>query len=236
MLLYAPDFGYSIVSESITPPSPTSPDFSAYPHPIPLLQTHNSPSAAAESLPVMLQNAICLRNIGHEVCGVLHVIVSIGGKSHQIRAAALALYHVADGLFVESWLSEHANDQSTVFNQGNGSVFEFAGCISFGMDVADFFHLETAFQANGIIDAAADEEYIFRVCLLCRKPLDPLLVLQNLADLIQDDLEFFDICRVLLVCNFATNLCKLNCQRVSCNKLGAVGFVVATEISGPARV
>lgn len=33
MLLYAPDFGYSIVSESVTPPSPTSPDFSAYPHP-----------------------------------------------------------------------------------------------------------------------------------------------------------------------------------------------------------
>ena len=77
---------------------------------------------------------IRLRNIGHEVCGVLHIVISIGGKSHQIRAAALALYHVADGLFVEIWLSEHANDQSTVFNQGNGSVFEFAGCIRFGME------------------------------------------------------------------------------------------------------
>ena len=56
MLLYAPDFGYSIVSEAVTPLSPTSPDFLAYPHPVPSPQTHNTPSAAAESLPAMSQN------------------------------------------------------------------------------------------------------------------------------------------------------------------------------------
>ena len=74
------------------------------------------------------------RDVGHEIGGILDIIIAIRGQSHQISAAALALDHVADGLFVEIWLSEHANDQSTVFNQGNGSVFEFAGCIRFGME------------------------------------------------------------------------------------------------------
>ena len=67
------------------------------------------------------------------------------------------------------------------------------------MDVADFLHLETAFQANCIVDAATDEEYIFRICLFCRKPLDPFFIVQNPVNLVWNSLEFFDINGILFI-------------------------------------
>lgn len=60
---------------------------------------------------------ICLWNIDGEVCGIFDVVISKGGQSHQIRAAASAFYHVADCFFIERRLCENADDQCTLFDQ-----------------------------------------------------------------------------------------------------------------------
>ena len=41
---------------------------------------------------------IGLRDVGDEVGGVFDVVMTVGGQTHQVGAAALALDHVADGL------------------------------------------------------------------------------------------------------------------------------------------
>ena len=52
------------------------------------------------------------------------------------------------------------------------------------MDIADFFHLQAAFQTDRIIYSSSYKESIFYIGLFGCKPLDSFFVLQNLVDLI----------------------------------------------------
>ena len=45
-------------------------------------------------------------------------------------------------------------------DEGVGAVFHFAGGVAFGVDVADLFELEGAFEGDGVVDAAAEEEEV----------------------------------------------------------------------------
>ena len=84
---------------------------------------------------------VSLRNIHCEISGILNIIVAIGSQAHQISATAAALYHVADSLFVKLALSQYADNQSTVLNQADSTVLQFAGSISLTVDVGNFLHL-----------------------------------------------------------------------------------------------
>ena len=59
------------------------------------------------------------------------------------------------------------------------------------MDVADLLHLQAALQTDGVINPAADEKDVPGRRLLCRKPLDPLFVLQDFLDLIRESRQLF---------------------------------------------
>ncbi len=39
-------------------------------------------------------------------------------------------------------------------------MFHFSGGVAFGVDVADFLELEGAFEGDGVVDAAAEEEEV----------------------------------------------------------------------------
>ena len=126
-----------------------------------------------------------LRNIHCEISGIFNIIVAIGSQAHQISATATALYHVADSLFVKLALSQYADNQSTVLNQADSTVLQFAGSISLTVDVGNFLHLQAAFKADSVIKTTADKEDILSVYLLSGKPLDAFLILNNLLDFIR---------------------------------------------------
>lgn len=65
---------------------------------------------------------IYLGNIYGKGYGILNVVISIGGKSHEVSAAALAFYHIGDGLFIKLGLGEDTNHQSILLNEADGSV------------------------------------------------------------------------------------------------------------------
>ena len=63
--------------------------------------------------------------------------------------------------------------------KADGAVLELTGRVRLRVDIADLLELEAAFQADGVIDAAADEEDVVGAGVLGSKPLDALLVLQT---------------------------------------------------------
>ncbi len=53
-----------------------------------------------------------------------------------------------------------ADDGEGFVDEGVGAVLHFAGGVAFGVDVADLFELEGAFEGDGVVDAAAEEEEV----------------------------------------------------------------------------
>ena len=73
---------------------------------------------------------IGFRNVHGEIRRILDGVISIRGQPHQISAAALHLYHVADRLLKQVRLRQDADNKCPVFNQRDGSMLEFSGSIS----------------------------------------------------------------------------------------------------------
>ena len=65
-------------------------------------------------------------------------------------------------------------------------MLQLTRSVGLGVDVADFFQLQTSFQADCIVNAATYEEHIMCVGILCSKPLDALFVFQNFLHLFRD--------------------------------------------------
>ena len=105
---------------------------------------------------------ICPGDIRDEIRSIFHIIIAIGGESHQIGAAALALHHVADGFFIQFRLGGHSDHQGAVLNEGNGSVFQFSGGVCLGMNVADFLHFQAAFHADGVVQPSSGHSPVWR--------------------------------------------------------------------------
>ena len=165
-----------------------------------------------------------LRNIHCEISGILNVIVTIGSQAHQISATAAALYHVADSLFVKLALSQHTDNQSTVLNQADSTMLQFAGSISLTMDIGNFLHLQAALQADSVIKTTADKEDILSVYLFSGKPLDAFLIFNNLLNFIRQLCHFLNQLQIFSFVNSTANNSKLNCQAVSSNQLSAVSL------------
>ena len=45
-------------------------------------------------------------------------------------------------------------------DEGVGAVLHLAGGVAFGVDVGDLFEFECAFEGDGVVDAAAEEEEV----------------------------------------------------------------------------
>ena len=103
-------------------------------------------------------------------------------------------------------------------------MLELAGRIGLGMNVADFLQLQTALHRDRIIDAAADKENILCVGVFGGKPLDPLLVLQGLGDLVRQGQNFVLQFGTARIVDGSADLRKLDGQKVSGGQLRAVGL------------
>ena len=103
-------------------------------------------------------------------------------------------------------------------------MFQFTSSICLGMDIADLFQFQATLLTNRVIYTTSHEEHVMRNSVLRRKPLDALLVFQNLLHFLRDSSQFRNIIAVLLVRDFISDLCKLNSQTVQRRKLCAVCF------------
>ena len=60
-------------------------------------------------------------------------------------------------------------------DEGVGAVLHLAGGVAFGVDVGDLLELERAFEGDGVVDAAAEEEEVvgggedWRLCMSVRR-------------------------------------------------------------------
>ncbi len=94
-------------------------------------------------------------------------VVAFDGDGDDAAAAGGDFLNVAEGLFV----LEDAGGVVGVFggdadygegfvDEGVGAVLHLAGGVAFGVDVGDLLELEGAFEGDGVVDAAAEEEEV----------------------------------------------------------------------------
>ena len=79
-------------------------------------------------------------------------------KNVQLAATRAHFLHIALELFQKTVVGRYRHDGHLTVNQRQRSVLELAGRIGFSVDVADFLELEAAFQREGVVEAAPDEE------------------------------------------------------------------------------
>jgi len=96
-------------------------------------------------------------------------VVAFGGDGDDAAAAGGYFLDVGEGLFVLEdaggvcgVFGGDADDGERFVDEGVGAVLHFAGGVAFGVDVADLFELEGAFEGDGVVDASAEEEEVAR--------------------------------------------------------------------------
>ena len=82
---------------------------------------------------------IRLGNVYHIIRCLLDGFVALDGNRHDKSASCLYLYHITDGLLEQSRLGCQSHYQGAIFDQGNGAMLQFSGCISLGMNIGDLF-------------------------------------------------------------------------------------------------
>ena len=90
------------------------------------------------------------------------------------------------------------------------------------MNIADFLQLQASLQRNGIVQTASDKEYILGIGKFCRKPLDSLLILQNLCNLLRKLLDCLDQLSGSFLGNLTLGLAQSNGQNINCDQLGRI--------------
>ena len=98
---------------------------------------------------------------------VLDLFVAFDGDGDDSAAAGGDLLNVAEGFFVLEdaagvvrVLGGDADYGEGFVDEGVGAVLHLAGGVAFGVDVADLLELERAFEGDGVVDAAAEEEEV----------------------------------------------------------------------------
>ena len=86
-------------------------------------------------------------------------IVFVDDRDHR-PAAGLDLFHVRDHFAVHAALRHDEYARRLLVDQRDRPVFHFGGRVAFGVDVADFLELESAFQGRGEIELPAQVEEV----------------------------------------------------------------------------
>ena len=101
-------------------------------------------------------------------------------------------------------------------------MLEFTGSICLRMNIADLLHLEASLKTDSIVYTASDEECVLSAGKLVCIPLDALLVLKNLFNLVGDSIELFKKLSALFLCHLSACNSKLHSKKISSDKLSTV--------------
>ena len=103
-------------------------------------------------------------------------------------------------------------------------MLQLTCCISLGMNIRNLFQFQTSFQTHCIINSTTYKENIMCIRIFGCEPLDSLLVLKNLLDLVRNRLKFRNVVAVLLVCDQPLHLRELNRNTIQSHKLCTVSL------------
>ena len=142
---------------------------------------------------------------GRDVDDVVHelhdVFIPLGGDGDDAAGACGDLLDVGEGFLVAldaggvvEVAGGDADDGEGLVDEGVGAVLHLAGGVAFGVDVGDLLELERAFEGDGVVDAAAEEEEV----------VDGIKDFSQLKTLIVD--------RAQHLFQLARNLCQLRHQ------------------------
>ena len=90
----------------------------------------------------------------------------------QFAAARLHFLHVADHLLEDRVVRGERHHRHTLVDERDGAVLHLAGGIALGVDVGNLLELQGAFEGDGEIVLAAEEEEVLRVRILERDAFD----------------------------------------------------------------
>ena len=97
-------------------------------------------------------------------------LVALDGDGDDAAGAGGDFLDVGEGLLVledaggvGGVLSGDAYYGQGFVDEGVGAVLHLAGGVAFGVDVGDLLELERAFEGDGVVDAAAEEEEVVGV-------------------------------------------------------------------------
>jgi hypothetical protein len=85
-------------------------------------------------------------------------VIAFGGDSDDVTFTGFDFLEVAEDFFVGAVLDGDDEDGHIFVDEGDGAMFHFAGGVAFGVDVGDFFEFEGAFEGDGVVVAASEEE------------------------------------------------------------------------------
>src|SRR5579883_2269134 len=106
-------------------------------------------------------------NVDDVISGIPDFGVAFGSERDDLAGARLDLLEVGHGLFVADdgqgivgVAGGDDDDGQVLVDEGIGAVLHFAGGVALGVNVGDFLQLEGAFEGDGVVDAAAEEEKV----------------------------------------------------------------------------
>ncbi len=127
---------------------------------------------------------------GEDVVGDgVDVFVAFGGDGDDFSAAGFDFLDVAEDFFVLGAAGRDEDDGHAGVDEGDGAVFHFRGGEAFGVDVADFLEFECAFEGDGVVVAATEEEPVVAVDVLFGDALDFVGLFEYASDLVGDFAE-----------------------------------------------
>lgn len=94
--------------------------------------------------------------------GAGECVVAVSKDSDDASAARFDFLEVRECFFVGGILWRDDDDGESVVDEGNGTVFHFAGGVGFGVNVRNFLEFKRAFEGDGVEEISAEEEE--RVC------------------------------------------------------------------------
>ena len=161
------------------------------------------------------------------------VVVALDGDGDDAAGAGGDLLNVAEGLLVledgggvGGVLGGDADDGEGLVDEGVGAVLHLAGGVAFGVDVGDLLELERAFEGDGVVDAAAEEEEVVGGVEDSWRELCALVVdrAQDLFELAGDFVELGDEVEGFGVGDGAADLGEVQREQEERGELGGEGL------------
>ena len=125
---------------------------------------------------------------------------------------------------VNVFLSCKYDYRDTTYDKSQSTMLQFASCISFCVNVRDFFQLQRTFKSYSVVKATTEEEGIFTATIFTSKYFDLVNVFQHFVDLFRNGSQTANQFFSLFFCQATTQTTNINCKHQHCKKLGGICF------------
>ncbi len=102
------------------------------------------------------------------------------GNQQDLAAARDDFLRIRCRFFEQTVIRRNDDNRHVFVNQRDGAVFHLARCVTFGVDIGNFFQLQRAFKCDGIGRAAAEVKHVACLRNLLGHGLDFVVMTQQL--------------------------------------------------------